>query len=70
MTKMRDAEVRDLEGDLRYWTVLANYLGWRVLGFTYRYSASFITGEEGGQLAVLNGKQRDDIVAAIERGVR
>jgi hypothetical protein len=63
---MLEAEnIKGLEEDLAYWNELANLLGWKVYGFTYKSSASFDTGGMYHSTVQLTGYQRDDIVRAI-----
>lgn len=49
-----------IEADAAYWNELADLLGWRLHGFTFRDHASFQT--RGMSLASINGIERDDIL--------
>lgn len=52
--------------DKAYWTELADKLGWRLLGWTYRKHATFATDEDSYQHVLqITLRQRDDIARAI-----
>lgn len=57
-----------IEEDFAYWQELADLLGWKVIGFTFKVSALYETGKEYNNTISLWGKQRDDIVRAIRNG--
>jgi hypothetical protein len=50
--------------DLAYWQELSKRIpGWRLMGFTYRHTASYISRDGG--VVNLTDSQRDDILDAI-----
>lgn len=56
-----------LAADKVYWQELADALGWKLLGFTYRWHGTFKNNITHGsdEACHLSGKQRDDIIRAI-----
>jgi hypothetical protein len=58
-------EQEDLEAELVYWRELADLVGWRVQGWSFRKTASYLTEED--QVLQLTGAQRDALVTAIKR---
>lgn len=54
---MTDAE--RLYADATYWTDLAALVGWDLLGWTYRQSATFVCA---GETITISGRQRDAMV--------
>jgi hypothetical protein len=65
---MNAKEVKQIEEDLAYWQELADLLGWKVYGFTFKNTASYQTGKDLWNTIQLTGGQRDDIVKAIRNG--
>lgn len=57
-------EVNDILKDEEYWVELEELLGWRLIGFSYRLTATYV--DKQGRSVNLTGQQRDDIVGAIE----
>jgi hypothetical protein len=55
----------EINNDRQYWEVLAEYLGWRLSGYTYKQSAIFFDADN--HPATLTGSQRDDIVRVINQ---
>lgn len=64
MTTLEDLEA--LDEALAYWNELADLVGWKLYGFTYKNSASFDTGGLYHNTIQLTANQRDDIVRAIK----
>jgi hypothetical protein len=61
------AEMEQMLEDKAYWEALAFALGWKLLGFTYRWHATYLNHiTQGSDDSVhLSGSQRDDIMRAI-----
>jgi hypothetical protein len=55
----------DIKAQLAYWQELAELVGWEVMGWSFKNTASYVTGEN--QTLQMTGRQRDDLVAAITR---
>lgn len=56
-------ERKQIEANLAYWQVLADLVGWRVLGFTGDEGATFLSVDASIHIP---GWARDDIVYAIQ----
>lgn len=55
------------KADRRYWQELCDLIpGWRIYGWGYRSGATFTT--DIGSMLELTARQRDQIVAAIQKG--
>ena len=71
---MSEPITKGVEEDLAYWSELATLLPtWRLMGFTYRTKATYVTpghyGDYHTDTINLTGKQRDELVAALrEKG--
>ena len=68
-----NAKDREALADLQYWNALAKKLGWKLHGFSYRHTGSYITGRSATGTQVqpsltLTGSERDQIMEAIEKG--
>lgn len=50
-------------GDLDWWYELADVLGWKIYGFSYRLTCSF--ADTDGNIVQLTGSQLTDIMNAI-----
>lgn len=62
--------LKETRADLAYWEELAKLVpGWKVMGWTYRQSATYITighwGPYHTDTVALTGRQRDDLVNAL-----
>lgn len=57
-------EAAQILADADYWRRIESALGWRLLGFSWRETATFETGKYSS--IVLKGHQRDDIINAID----
>ena len=62
---MKRSEKETTLADLDYWQGFGTALGWRLLGFTYRQGATFVT--RSGETIQISGLQRDDIVNRLEK---
>lgn len=65
---LSDTEIRRVQADAAYWREIEQPLGWTLLGFSRRFSATYITPTRG-QLTdtlVLSGPQRDAIAHALQ----
>jgi len=58
-------EKEDFTAEVAYWEELAELVGWKVQGWSYRETASYLT--EKDHVLRLTGDQRDALVAAIKR---
>lgn len=60
-------EMEQMLLDKAYWQELADALGWKLIGFTYRWHATYVNNITQGsdESAHLSGKQRDDIMRAL-----
>lgn len=65
---MTNPDLEQVEADKAYWLELASALGWKLIGFTYRWHGTYVnvitTGSE--EVCHLSGKQRDDILRALD----
>jgi hypothetical protein len=68
MRKPSQSSVEQDIADRDWWNELGALLGWRVLGWTRRNSATFITSPDGESIVYLElwGFQRDAIMVAID----
>lgn len=71
MTLTKKQEAKLAIADSRYWEKLSKALGWRLIGFTFRVTASFDTdpGHIYSQTLQVNATQRDSILNAISAAV-
>jgi hypothetical protein len=55
--------------DMLYWQELADLVGWKLTGFSFRNTASYTTSGSNpdNRGLQITGPQRDDIVSAIKR---
>lgn len=62
---MRQDEIKQLREDYKWWNRLTDVIeDWRLLGFTYRNSATFI--DSSGNSVNLTGQQKEDIIKALK----
>lgn len=54
---------KSIKEDLRYWSKLTELLGWKVVAFTGRETATYFDSDN--KTIQLTARQRDDIFAAI-----
>jgi hypothetical protein len=52
-----------LLADLEYWQELSKLVGWTLLGFTYRWAATYV--DSHGGTVYLTDLQRDDLVRVL-----
>lgn len=60
---MSKSEREQVLADAAYWHELADVLGWRLVGFTYRFGATF-SAQDG--TVNLTGPQRDAIMRVLQ----
>lgn len=62
---------QQVEEDHKYWEKLTKLTGWRVIGFSYRQTASFDTGSRAPYRPgfQITGKELDDILAGVSKAV-
>jgi hypothetical protein len=57
------AEIDRITADRGYWKEFADAFGWRIYGFSYRHTASIITGPD--RFLEITGRERDTIIAKL-----
>lgn len=55
-------EIEKVILDGAYWQEFGDRFGWRLQGWTFRYTATFITGTYANDVLEITGGQRDRIM--------
>lgn len=56
-----EEEIEQIKEERDWWKKLADLLGWRLYGWTFKHVATFIDKEE--RTVTITGQQRDDILS-------
>lgn len=66
ITRYTKRELSEIDADHKWWHAFGIQFGWRLYGFTRRFTAQFKL-TDNSDIVLITAKQRDDIQAGLDR---